>query len=98
MSGRSEPAPAPAASEGMAKDTSMGPSGPGFEHGMTGTRARPRARFGPQQRREITLDAVRRSAGSRTTSDELETTWRSTSYNMLTVSRRIQAFHGATER
>ena len=32
------------------------------------------------------------------TSDELETTSRSTSSHTLTVSRRIQAFHGATEK
>jgi len=43
------------------------------------------------------FDLVRFRAGSRTISDELETTSRSTGSNTLTVSRRIQAFHGATE-
>ena len=37
-------------------------------------------------------------AGSRTASDELETASRSTGSHTLTVSRRIQAFHGATEK
>jgi hypothetical protein len=37
-------------------------------------------------------------AGSRMASDELEITSRSISSNTLTVSRRIQAVHGATEK
>ena len=43
-------------------------------------------------------DVVQCLAGSRMTADELETTSRSTSSNTLTVSRRIQAFQGATEK